>query len=143
MMDIVEIQKYLPHRYPFLFVDRVTELEVGKYISCYKNVSNNEPFFQGHFPGMPIMPGVLIIEALAQACGLLGFKTMGEVPQNDSTYMLVGMDRMRFRRPVYPGDQLILEARIEGEKRGIWKFRCDASVGEEPVTSVLLTLADR
>ena len=143
MMDINEIQRYLPHRYPFLFIDRVTELRLGEYISCYKNLSFNEPFFQGHFPDKPIMPGVLIIEALAQACGILGFKTLDKTPADGSMYMLVGTEKLRFRRPVIPGDSLKLEARVLGEKRGIWKFGCEASVDGELVTSVDLTVADR
>ncbi|MBV1881357.1 MAG: 3-hydroxyacyl-ACP dehydratase FabZ [Pseudomonadales bacterium] len=143
MMDIDEIQEYLPHRYPFLFIDRVTELELGKYLCGYKNVSINEPFFQGHFPQKPIMPGVLIVEALAQACGVLGFKTVGKTPQDGSMYMLVGTDKLRFRRPVVPGDQLKLEVRVLKEKRGIWKFGCKGSVDGEIVTTVDLTVADR
>ena len=143
MMDIDEIQVYLPHRYPFLFIDRVTELELGKYLCGYKNVSINEPFFQGHFPQKPIMPGVLIVEALAQACGVLGFKTVGKTPQDGSMYMLVGTDKLRFRRPVIPGDQLKLEVRVLKEKRGIWKFGCKGSVDGEIVTTVDLTVADR
>ena len=143
MMDIDEIKEYLPHRYPFLFIDRVTELELGKYLCGYKNVTVNEPFFQGHFPQTPIMPGVLIIEALAQACGVLGFKTVGKTPQDGSMYLLVGTDKLRFRRPVVPGDQLKLEARVLKEKRGIWKFGCKGSVDGETVTTVELTVAER
>lgn len=143
MMDIVEIQEYLPHRYPFLLIDRVTELELGSHLCGYKNISVNEPIFQGHFPGKPIMPGVLIIEALAQACGVLGFKTVGKTPRDGSMYMLVGTDKLRFRRPVVPGDQLKLEVRILNEKRGIWKFDCKASVDGEAVTTVEITVADR
>jgi 3-hydroxyacyl-[acyl-carrier-protein] dehydratase len=143
MMDIAEIQEYLPHRYPFLFIDRVTEIRCGEYICCYKNVTYNEPYFQGHFPGNPIVPGVLIIEALAQSCGILGFKTLDKTPADGSMYMLVGTEKLRFRRPVVPGDSLQLESRVMGEKRGIWKFDCKASVDGETVTSVVLTVADR
>ncbi|MBL4866940.1 MAG: 3-hydroxyacyl-ACP dehydratase FabZ [Pseudomonadales bacterium] len=142
MMDIAEIQEYLPHRYPFLFIDRVTEIELGKYLCGYKNVSINEPFFQGHFPQKPIMPGVLIVEALAQACGVLGFKTIGKSPEGGTIYVLVGTDKMRFRRPVIPGDQLKLEVSVLKEKRGIWKFDCKASVDGEIVTRVELTVAE-
>ena len=106
MMNVNQIKNYLPHRYPFLLVDRVTEFETGKYLKAIKNVTVNEPFFNGHFPNQPIMPGVLIIEALAQATGLLGFRTMGEEPQKDTLYMLVAVDKARFKQAVVPGDQL-------------------------------------
>ena len=103
MMNVNQIKNYLPHRYPFLLVDRVTEFETGKYLKAIKNVTVNEPFFNGHFPNQPIMPGVLIIEALAQATGLLGFRTMGEEPQKDTLYMLVAVDKARFKQAVVPG----------------------------------------
>lgn len=112
MMDINEIREYLPHRYPFLLVDRVVDLDVeGKRIRAYKNVSINEPFFNGHFPAHPIMPGVLIIEAMAQAAGILGFKMLDVKPADGTLYYFVGSDKLRFRQPVTPGDQLILEAK--------------------------------
>ncbi|MCC6077061.1 3-hydroxyacyl-ACP dehydratase FabZ [Pseudomonas sp. GCM10022188] len=129
MMDINEIREFLPHRYPFLLVDRVSELDLEeKRIRAYKNVTINEPFFNGHFPGHPIMPGVLIIEAMAQAAGLLGFSMMGAKAAADTLYYFVGSDNLRFRTPVTPGDQLVLEAKFLSAKRGIWKFECQASV---------------
>ena len=112
VMDINEIREYLPHRYPFLLVDRVTELTLGETIVAYKNVSINEPFFNGHFPHHPIMPGVLVVEALAQACGILGFKTVNKLPADGYVYYLVGSDNVRFKRPVMPGDQLEISARV-------------------------------
>ncbi|MEH6652162.1 MAG: 3-hydroxyacyl-ACP dehydratase FabZ [Motiliproteus sp.] len=143
MMDVNEIRKYLPHRYPFLLVDRVTELTEGESIVAYKNVTVNEPFFDGHFPDHPVMPGVLIVEAMAQAAGILGFKTMGKTPQDGSIYYFVGSDKLRFKRPVVPGDQLLLEASILSEKRGIWKFGVKASVDGELVSSATILCADR
>jgi 3-hydroxyacyl-[acyl-carrier-protein] dehydratase len=143
VMDVKEIREYLPHRYPFLLVDRVTELNFGESIIAYKNVTVNEPFFNGHFPDHPVMPGVLIIEAMAQAAGILGFKTMDKTPQDGSIYYFVGSDKLRFKRPVVPGDKLQLEASIMSEKRGIWKFECCASVGGERVASATILCADR
>lgn len=143
MMNILEIQEYLPHRYPFLLVDRVTELDPGKSIVAYKNVSINEDYFNGHFPGFPVMPGVLVVEAMAQAAGILGFKTVGKKPADGSIYYFVGADELRFKRPVQPGDQLRLEAEVLTEKRGIWKFACKASVEGELVCSGIIICADR
>lgn len=143
MMYIDEIREYLPHRYPFLLVDRVVEMELGKSIVAYKNVTVNEEFFNGHFPDTPVMPGVLIIEAMAQAAGILGFKTMGKKPSDGSIYYFVGSEKLRFKRPVVPGDQLRLEASIVTEKRGIWKFECKATVEGELVSSGLIICADR
>jgi 3-hydroxyacyl-[acyl-carrier-protein] dehydratase len=143
VMDVKEIREYLPHRYPFLLVDRVTELNLGKSIVAYKNVTVNEPFFNGHFPDHPVMPGVLIIEAMAQAAGILGFKTMDKTPQDGSIYYFVGSDKLRFKRPVVPGDKLQLEASIMSEKRGIWKFECRASVDDQLVASATILCADR
>ncbi len=143
-MDINEIREYLPHRYPFLLVDRVVELDVeGKRIRAYKNVSINEPFFNGHFPQHPIMPGVLIIEAMAQAAGILGFKMLDVKPADGTLYYFVGSDKLRFRQPVLPGDQLILEARFTSVKRGIWKFDCHASVDGKEVCSAEIICAER
>lgn len=130
-MDIHAILKQLPHRYPFLLVDRVVELESNKRIRAIKNVTFNEPFFQGHFPGRPVMPGVLMLEALAQAAGLLAFDAMGQVPDENNIYYFVGIDSARFKRPVEPGDQLILEASIDRVRGGIWKFKGVARVGED------------
>ena len=113
MMDVKEIREYLPHRYPFLLVDRVVELNPGESIVAYKNVTVNEPFFTGHFPDHPVMPGVLIVEAMAQAAGVLGFKTMNKRPQDGSIYYFVGADNLRFKRPVVPGDRLQLEAKVK------------------------------
>lgn len=143
MMYIEEIREYLPHRYPFLLVDRVVEIEKGQSIVAYKNVTVNEEFFNGHFPDTPVMPGVLIIEAMAQAAGILGFKTMGKKPSDGSMYYFVGSEKIRFKRPVVPGDQLRLEASIVAEKRGIWKFDCKATVEGELVSSGLIICADR
>jgi len=143
VMDIREIRRYLPHRYPFLLVDRVTELNLGESIVAYKNVTINEPYFNGHFPDFPVLPGVLIIEAMAQAAGILGFKTMDKTPENGSIYYFVGSDKLRFKRPVVPGDKLELTAAIMSEKRGIWKFDCRASVAGELVASATILCADR
>ena len=142
-MLVTEIREYLPHRYPFLLVDRVEELVLGERIVAYKNVTINEPFFNGHFPDYPVMPGVLITEAMAQAAGILGFKTMGKKPAEGSMYLFVGADDLRFKRQVLPGDKLVLEAKILGEKRGIWKFECKASVGGELAASGTILCADR
>ncbi|GKS95286.1 3-hydroxyacyl-ACP dehydratase FabZ [Acidovorax sp. SUPP2825] len=130
MMDIHQILKLLPHRYPFLLVDRVVELERGKRIQALKNVTINEPFFTGHFPSRPVMPGVLMLEALAQAAGLLSFDMMGEAPGDDKVFYFVGIDGARFKRPVEPGDQLILEVDLDRVKGGIYKFKGLARVGD-------------
>jgi 3-hydroxyacyl-[acyl-carrier-protein] dehydratase len=143
MMDVKEIREYLPHRYPFLLVDRVLELEAGTSIVAIKNVTVNEPFFNGHFPDHPVMPGVLIVEAMAQAAGILGFKTMDKKPQDGSIYYFVGADDLRFKRPVVPGDQLRLEARVLSERRGIWKFDVRATVDGDTVSSATILCADR
>lgn len=143
MMDVVEIRQYLPHRYPFLLVDRVVELNLNESIVAYKNITVNEPFFNGHFPDKPVMPGVLIIEAMAQAAGILGFKTMDKKPEDGSIYYFVGSDKLRFKRPVVPGDRLQLEAKIVTEKRGIWKFDCKATVDGELACSATIMCADR
>ena len=129
-MDIHEILKHLPHRYPILLVDRVLEIEEGKRILALKNVTINEPFFNGHFPHHPVMPGVLIIEALAQAAAILSFKTLGTLPDEKSVYYFVGIDAARFKRPVSPGDQLTLDVVIERNVRGMWKFGAQARVGD-------------
>lgn len=142
-MDITEIREYLPHRYPFLLVDRVIDLELGNAITAIKNVTINEPFFDGHFPNLPIMPGVLIIEAMAQAAGILGFKTLDKKPSDGSIYMFVGTDKMRFKKPVVPGDQLILKAAIVSSRSGLWKFDCRAEVDGKMVASGQILCADR
>jgi 3-hydroxyacyl-[acyl-carrier-protein] dehydratase len=129
-MDIKQILESLPHRYPFLLVDRVLEFEPGKRLVALKNVTINEPFFPGHFPHHPVMPGVMIIEAMAQAAAILAFKTMNAVPHESHVVYFVGIDEARFKSPVSPGDQLILHARYERHLRGIWKFATEARVGE-------------
>jgi len=143
MMDVKEIRKYLPHRYPFLLVDRVLELVPGESIVAIKNVTVNEPFFNGHFPEHPVMPGVLLVEAMAQAAGILGFKTMDKTPQDGSIYYFVGADDLRFKRPVVPGDQVKLEAQVLSERRGIWKFAVKATVDGAIVCSATILCADR
>ena len=143
MMDILEIRKYLPHRYPFLLIDRVVELEEGVRILAYKNISYNEEVFQGHFPHFPVFPGVMLVEAMAQACGVLGFKTMDKTPDDGSIYLFAGIDNVRFKRQVVPGDRVFIEARIISEKRGIWKFECKAMVDDQLVTAATILCADR
>lgn len=143
VMDISEIREHLPHRYPFLLVDRVVELNPGENIVAYKNLSINEPFFDGHFPGNPVFPGVLLVEAMAQAAGLLGFKTMGKTPADGSIYMFVGADKLRFKRPCVPGDRVYLHARILSERIGIWKFAVQAEVDGKRCASATILCADR
>lgn len=143
MMDVNEIAQDLPHRYPFLLVDRVVEITLGESIVAYKNVTINEPFFTGHFPGHPVMPGVLVVEAMAQAAGVLGFRTMNKQAEDGSIYYLVGADNLRFKRPVVPGDRLQLEAKVLSERRGLWKFDCKASVDGELVSSATILCAHR
>jgi len=130
-MDIQQILRRLPHRYPFLLVDRVLEVEEGVRIRALKNVTINEPFFAGHFPGRPVMPGVLMLEALAQAAALLAFKSMADGLGEDTVYYFVGIDGARFKRPVVPGDQLLLEAELMRAKSRIFKFKTRAMVGTE------------
>jgi len=134
-MNINEVKNFLPHRYPFLLIDRVLEYNVGENLTAIKNVSFNEPHFIGHFPDQPIMPGVLIIEALAQATGILAFKSEVGKPVVGQIYMLVGVDKVRFKKTVEPGDQLKLYVEVMTVKRGIWKFNCRATVEEQLVTS--------
>ena len=130
-MEITEIMRHLPHRYPFLLVDRVLELVPNERVVAIKNVSMNEPHFPGHFPHHPVMPGVLIIEAMAQAAGLLAFRSSGKETTENSVIYFVGIDNARFKRPVVPGDQLRLEAKITKNMRGIWKFEARAMVGDQ------------
>ncbi len=143
MMDIDDIKQYLPHRYPFLLVDRVVELILGESIVAYKNISFNEAWTQGHFPGKPIFPGVLTVEAMAQAAGILGFKTMDKKPADGSMYLFVGADKLRFKRPIIPGDRLMLRAEIVSNRRGIWKFDVSADVDEQLCASATILCADR
>ncbi len=139
-----EISEYLPHRYPFLLVDRILEIELGKNIRGLKNVSRNEPFFPGHFPTKPIMPGVLIVEALAQVSGVLATRSRNLVLENhgDAIFVLAGTDKTRFKKPVVPGDALILQARVLSERRDIMKFSCEALVDEGVVCSTELLIAN-
>lgn len=137
-LNINQIRNYLPHRYPFLLIDRVTGYEPFKFIDAYKNISINEPFFQGHFPDKPIMPGVLIIEAMAQAAALLGCVSVPEVNNDGNLYYLVGIDNVRFKRPVEPGDQLDINVQFDKERRNLWKFHGSATVGGEFVASAEL-----
>jgi 3-hydroxyacyl-[acyl-carrier-protein] dehydratase len=132
-MDIHEILDHLPHRYPFILVDRVISMELGKEITAIKNVTINEPYFPGHFSYHPVMPGVLIVEALAQAAALLSFKTMDTKPTEDSVYYFAGIDSARFKKPVNPGDQIILHVKIDRVLKGIWKYSGTATVDNEVV----------
>jgi len=138
VFDIQKILELLPHRYPFLLVDRIVELEPRKRIVGLKCVSVNEPYFQGHFPGVPVMPGVLIIEALAQAAAILSFKTMGSKPDDKSVYYFVGIDGARFKKPVFAGDQLHLHVEITRTVKGIWKYAAKAKVNDQVVTEAEL-----
>ncbi|MDD5297683.1 MAG: 3-hydroxyacyl-ACP dehydratase FabZ [Rhodocyclaceae bacterium] len=142
-MDIHEVMEHLPHRYPFLLVDRVLELEPGKRIVALKNVTINEPFFTGHFPHHPVMPGVLIMEALAQAAGILSFKTMGTKPDDDSVFYFVGIDNARFKKPVTAGDAVHLHVEILRQMRGIWKYKVEARVEGQIVAEAELMCAQR
>lgn len=132
-LDIHEVMKLLPHRYPFLLVDRVIDYQAGKYLNAIKNISVNEPCFTGHFPHRPVMPGVLILEALAQATGILAFKTLKEFPNESSLYYFVGIDKARFKKPVEPGDQVELKVQLIKRKRSLWKFETQALVDGELV----------
>ena len=127
-LDIHEILNHLPHRYPFVLIDRITDLKLNKEITALKNVTINEPFFPGHFPYHPVMPGVLIVEAMAQAAAVLSFKTMNILPTEDSVYYFAGIDSVRFKKPVSPGDQLILNVKIDRILKGIWKYKGQAKV---------------
>lgn len=144
-MTIDEIMQFLPHRYPFLLIDRVLEMEVGKSITAIKNVSINEPFFPGHFPGSPVMPGVLILEAMAQAAALLSFKTENYTPEEIGVVYFAGIDGARFKKPVMPGDQLILKIEIVRRVRGIWKYTARAEVDGVLVAEaeLMATLRDK
>jgi 3-hydroxyacyl-[acyl-carrier-protein] dehydratase len=142
-MDIQDILEHLPHRYPFLLVDRVLECEPGKRLVALKNVSVNEPMFTGHFPERPIFPGVLIMEALAQATGILAFKTTDTKPDGTSLYYFAGIDNCRFKQPVLPGDQMIMEVELIKEKRGIWKFSAVARVDGKVAASAEIMCAQQ
>lgn len=136
-LDIHKVMELLPHRYPFLLIDRVNEFEEGKSLTAIKNVTINEPFFQGHFPGQPIMPGVLVLEAMAQATGLLAFSSMGDAHKS-KLYMLVGIDKARFRGQVVPGDQLILKISLKRNMRGIGMYQCEARINGDVVAEAEL-----
>ena len=139
--DINEILRYLPHRYPFLLVDRVLEIHRGHSITALKNVTYNEPYFPGHFPGRPVMPGVILIEALAQTTGILAFTSSNVVPTHETRFYFVGIDKARFRKPVVPGDQLILKATVQRALKGIWKFETLAMVGDVEVAHAEMMVA--
>lgn len=140
-LDINEVRNYLPHRFPFLLIDRVLDFTPDKVLTAIKNVTINEPFFPGHFPHQPVMPGVLILESMAQACAILSMKTMEMVPTEDSVFYFVGIDKARFRRPVIPGDQLRIEIVVKRKVRGIWMFEAGASVDGEPACNAELMCA--
>jgi 3-hydroxyacyl-[acyl-carrier-protein] dehydratase len=142
-MDIHQILEYLPHRYPILLVDRVLAVVPGERITALKNVSINEPFFPGHYPHHPVMPGVLILEAMAQTAAILSFKTMGNKPDSSQVYYFVGIDNARFKKPVGPGDQLIIDVGLTATKRGIWKFSAVAKVDGQLATEADLICAVR
>jgi 3-hydroxyacyl-[acyl-carrier-protein] dehydratase len=142
-LNIEEILEYLPHRYPFLLIDRVIECELGKRIRALKNVSVNEPYFNGHFPHYKVMPGVLVVEAMAQAAAILSFRTMGIRPDDKSVYYFAGIDRARFKKPVIPGDQLVLEVSIERSVRAVAKYAGKAYVGDALVAEAELLCALR
>lgn len=142
-MDIHQILQHLPHRYPFLLVDRVLEIVKGEHITALKNVTINEPFFPGHYPHHPVMPGVLVIEALAQSAAILSFQSLGDKPDSKSVYYFLGIDNARFKRPVVPGDQLILEVAITANRRGIWKFSGTAKVDGKIAAEAQLMCAER
>ena len=143
MMDIAEIKRHLPHRYPFLLIDRVLEISAGESIVACKNLSVNEPFFQGHFPEEPVFPGVLMLEAMAQAAGILGFYSQGKTTADGSVYYFAGADNVRFKRTCVPGDQLMLHASVVSSRRGIWKFDVRTEVGGELAASASILCADR
>ncbi|WP_336407744.1 3-hydroxyacyl-ACP dehydratase FabZ [Gallaecimonas kandeliae] len=142
-MDIIEVMDHLPHRYPFLLVDKVLDYKVGETLVALKNVTINEPFFQGHFPQKPVMPGVLLLEAMAQATGILAFKTANQKPEDGVLYYFAGIDNARFKQPVVPGDTLIFEVEIVKLKAGIGKFHCKALVDGNLVCEADLMCAKR
>ncbi len=139
--DIREIRNYLPHRYPFLMIDRVLSFEKDTRLTAIKNVTVNEPIFTGHFPAAPIFPGVLILEAMAQACALLAFKSLGGYPDEKTLYLLVGIDDARFKRQVIPGDRILFDVKVQRTRRGIWKFETVASVDDVTVCTAEVMIA--
>ncbi len=140
-MGVEEIQRLLPHRYPMLLIDRVVELEKWKRILAYKNITINEQVFTGHFPIKPIFPGVLIVEAMAQAAGVLGFASVDKQPDDERLYLFAGVDGVRFKRPVVPGDRLMMTAEVDSTKRNIWRFACSASVDDRLVCEATILCA--
>ena len=142
MMDNLEVRKRLPHREPFLFIDEVMEVN-NEFIKAKRFISPNEDFFKGHFPNFPIMPGVLILEAMAQSCALLGSHIMSQTANEKSMYLLCGVEKVRFKKKVLPGDTLIFKSSVISSKRGIWKFKCSAYSGEKLVCSAEILCADR
>ena len=140
-LDITEIVKYLPHRYPFLLIDRVTDIEAGVGLTAIKNVTVNEPVFTGHFPQFPVFPGVLILEAMAQCCAVFAFRELGGYPSKETLYLLAGIDKARFKKQVIPGDQMILSVTLERKRRGIWRFSATASVDEKLCSSAEILIA--
>ena len=142
-LDIHEVMKHLPHRYPFLLIDRVLDYTPGEFLTALKNVSYNEPYFVGHFEHHPVMPGVLILGALAQATGIFSYITTESLPDGDSLYYFVGVDKARFKAPVKPGDQMQLHVELIKEKRGIWKFNAEAKVDGKLVTTAEIMCAQR
>lgn len=142
-MDIHEVLQHLPHRYPFLLIDRVTDYKIGEYLVAIKNVTINEPFFQGHFPVRPVMPGVLVVESMAQATGVLSFKTAEARPDSRSLYYLAGIDKVRFKNPVEPGHQLVLSVELIRQTRGVWKYNAKAEIEGKLASSAELICVHR
>lgn len=140
-MDIYEVMKHLPHRYPFLLIDRVVDYTIGESLTAIKNVTVNEPFFPGHFPHRPVFPGVLMLEALAQATGILSFKTTEDLPSEDSLYYFAGIDNARFKKPVEPGDQIVMTVKLLKRKRNLWRFEAEAKVDGKVVCAAELLCA--
>ncbi len=142
-LNIYEVLQHLPHRYPFLLIDRVTHCEAGQRLVAFKNVTFNEHFFQGHFPGHPVFPGVLIVEAMAQASAILAFRSLEKTPDPGTLYLLVGIDGVRFKRKVEPGDRMVVDTGIERMSRGLWKFQASASVDDEVACSADIKITER
>lgn len=140
-MDIYEVMKHLPHRYPFLLIDRVIDYTPGETLTAIKNVTVNEPFFPGHFPHRPVFPGVLMLEAMAQATGILSFKTTEDLPSEDSLYYFAGIDKARFKKPIEPGDQIVMTVTLLKRKRNLWRFNAEATVDGKVVCSAELMCA--
>ena len=143
MKDIAEVLTYLPHRYPFMLVDRVLSVTAGDVIEGFKNVTFNEDFFNGHFPGEPVMPGVLIVEAMAQLSGVLAFETKGTRPSDGYMYYFAGISDTRFKRPVVPGDRLMMRSQLLVDRSGVFRFQCEASVDDEEVCRSVITVVER